>query len=351
MGDPAVDPVRVDLGPLHRPVGIRDLLRYEQLAGIPLVRRFFVVLAGVALFAVGLGAATWALGVAGILTAAPILGIVAAAYGLLAAVGFVWFAVGLARRAKIAAVAWAYADTLDHARRAGTPFTRVARSRERGVIASEDARLPFELGTHHSIARDRSSGATVQRPFAFLELRLPNPVPHIVLRNRRRSIVPTLGLGRGGARLELEGHFARSFTLLVPEGYQQDALYIFTPDLMSRVLDLASLAEIELVGERLYVYLPGSTRFDRPDTMAATLELAEEFHRRFTRRTERYRDGAAGELATRTGVAVGLRGQRLRGRGVSVLAVAGTAGALLLAGAISTFTLFGGDLLSAWLGS
>ncbi|MFT4028515.1 MAG: hypothetical protein QM675_01445 [Protaetiibacter sp.] len=351
-----MDPVAVELGPLRHAAGIRELLWYERACGIPLHRRFLVVLVAVSVFAVALAAALWWLAGAGILAAAPVLGVFAAAYGLLAAVGFVWFAVGLARRAKIAAFAWvngwAYADTLDDARRTGSAFTRVVRSRERAVVASDDPRMPFELGRHYSIARNRSTAATVQRPFAFIELPLPSSVPHLVLKNRRRSIIPTLGLGRGAARMELEGHFARSFTLIVPEGYQQDALYIFTPDLMARVLDLGALAEIELVGNRLYIYLPHGTRFDRAETMAAALQLAEEFHRRFARRTERYRDDAAGRLAARAGVAVGLRGQRLGGRGVSVLAIAGTAGVLLLSGAVTAFTLFGGELLgSLGLGS
>jgi hypothetical protein len=74
--------------------------------------------------------------------------------------------------------------------------------------------------------------------------------------------------------------------------------------------------------------------------------LAEEFHRRFSARTALYHDDAAGELAAKAGVSVGLRGQRLGGRGVSVLAIAGTAGILLLSAGITAFSLFGGDLLN-----
>ena len=147
--------------------------------------------------------------------------------------------------------------------------------------------------------------------------------------------------------MELEGDFAKTFRLIVPEGYQQDALYIFTPDLMARVLDLGSGAEIELVSDRLYVYLPSRTRFDRAETMAAAVTLAEEFHRRFTARTELYRDDDAGGLAARAGVSIGLRGQRLGGRGISVFAVAGTAAVLLLSAGITAISLFGGDLLSS----
>lgn len=343
-----MDPLRVDLEPLRMRVGIGALVSYERMAGIPLYRRFFTVLTGVLLLTAAIVAALWWLDHSGILAQAPVLGVFGVGYGLLGAIGFVWFAAGLSRRAKLALFAWfngwAYADTLEGTRREGSAFTRTLRSVERGVVAGDDERMPFELGVNHSVNRG-DSGATVQRPFAFVELPLPTKVPHIVLKNRRRSIIPTLGLGRGAARMELEGNFHKTFLLLVPEGYQQDALYIFTPDLMVRVLDLASGAELELVGDHAYVYLPASTRFDRADVMRRILELAEELHRRFHARTELYRDDQAGDLARRAGVAVGLRGQRLGGRGVSMLAVAATAGVIVLSAGVTAATLFGGPIL------
>lgn len=353
MGLAAVEPLVVDLEPLRRGAGLRDILAYERISGMPPHRRFLVVLVAVLLFAAAMLVGLWFLGRADILTVAPILGVFVIGYTVLAAVGFVWWAVGLSRRVKIAAFAWqngwAYADTLEHTRRPGAAFARVARGRERAVVACDDERMPFELGMHHSVSRGEQR-ATIQRPFAFIELPLPSAVPHIVLANRKRSIIPTLGLGRGAARMDLEGDFAKTFRLIVPEGYQQDALYIFTPDLMARVLDLGSGAEIELVSDRLSVYLPSSTRFDRAETMTAALTLAEEFHRRFALRTALYRDDDAGELAARAGVAVGLRGQRLGGRGISVFAVAGTAAALLLSAGLMALSLFGGDLLASFFG-
>lgn len=353
MGDTAVEPVAVDLDPLRRSAGLRDILHYERSCRLPPHRRFLVVLIAVLLFAAAMLTGLWFLGRSDILAVAPILGVFVIGYTVLAAVGFLWWAVGLSRRVKVAAFAWrngwAYADTLEGTRRPGSAFTRVLHGRERAVVACDDPRMPFELGVHHSVSRGQQ-GATIQRPFAFIELPLPSSVPHIVLANRRRSIIPTLGLGRGAARMDLEGDFAKTFRLIVPEGYQQDALYIFTPDLMARVIDLGSGAEIELVSDRLYVYLPAGTRFDHASTMTAALTLAEEFHRRFAARTQLYRDDSAGPIAERAGVAIGLRGQRLGGRGISVFAVAGTAAVLLISAAITAFSLFGGDLLASTLG-
>ncbi|MDR2320732.1 MAG: DUF2157 domain-containing protein [Microbacterium sp.] len=342
----AADPIRVDLSALRTPPGMRTLLAYERAARIPLHRRFFAVLAGVLLLTAAIVAALWWLGSIGMLARVPLLAVFGVFYGVMGAAGFVWYAVGLSRRARLAMFAgangWAYADLLQGTRRPGSAFTRMRRSVERGVVASEDPRIPFELGLARSVG-GRDEAATVQRPFAFIELPLPAKVPHIVLRNRRRSIVPTLGLG--GARMDLEGHFASTFQLLVPEGYQRDALYIFTPDLMARVLDLGAGAELELVEDRAYVYLPGSTRFDRPDVMQGTVQLAEELHRRFAARTGPYRDENTGPIARPEGVAIGLGGQRLGGQGVSLLAVAGVSAAVILSAGITAFALFGGAIL------
>ncbi len=344
-----MDAVSVDLSPLRRSVGLGSIRDYERICAVPWYRRFLVVLIGVLLFAVAMGAALWWLTISGILGAAPVLGLFAAGYGMLAAFSFLWFAVTLARRTRIAIFAWtngwAYADILEHTRRPGSAFTRVLRGQERAVVEGTDPRMPFELGHHYSVSRGRDQAATVQRPFAFIELPLPQKVPNIVLRNRRRSIIPSLGFGRGNAKMELEGEFAKHFTLFVPEGYQQDALYIFTPDLMARVIDLGRGAEMELAGDRLYVYLPHSTRFDRPDTMAAALVVAEEFHRRFAARTERYQDEQRDAATASAGVAIGLRGQRLAGNGISIMAIAATAGVVLLSGAVTAFSLFGVPLL------
>lgn len=345
-GPGSAEPIRVDLSPLRTSPGMRALLGYERAAGIPLRRRFVVVLTGVLLLTAAIVVALWWLGSTGMLARVPLLGVFGVFYGVLGAIGFVWYAVGLSRRARLAMFAWtngwAYADLLTGTRRPGSAFARMRRSIEHGVVASDDERIPFELGVARSVG-SRDQSATVQRPFAFIELPLPAKVPHMVLRNRRRSIVPTLGLG--GARMDLEGHFASTFQLLVPDGYQRDALYIFTPDLMARILDLGSGAELELVEDRAYLYLPGSTRFDRPDVMQRAVQLAEELHRRFAVRTGAYRDESTGPIERPEGVAIGLGGQRLGGQGVSLLAVAGVSAAMILSAGVMAFALFGGAVL------
>ncbi|MFT4235734.1 MAG: hypothetical protein QM607_12145 [Microbacterium sp.] len=354
MGDASLgamtDAIQVDLEPLRHVPGLRRVRLYERLAEIPLRRRLGTVLLGLLVLDGGLIAATWWLAQAGILQQAPILAVFSIAYAVFAVVLFGWHVGQVSRRVKLAFFAWmngwAYADLIDGARHEGSAF-RVIRSRERGSIESDDPRMPFLLGHHYSVHGSGRYGqrgqSTIQKPFAFIELPLPRAVPNIVLKNRRRSIIPTLGLGKGAAKMALEGDFARAFTLLVSEGYQADALYVFTPDVMASVLDLARGAEVELRGEHVYIYLPHRTRFDRPEVMAHALSLAEELHRRFADQTERYRDDD--ELAARHGTSLGLGGRSLPGNGISIIPIAAGAMVVLLSAAVTGFTLFGGDIL------
>jgi len=59
-----------------------------------------------------------------------------------------------------------------------------------------------------------------------------------------------------GQRLSLEGDFDRYFRLSCPEGYERDALYLFTPDVMARFIDNASALEVEIVDDWMFLYSP-----------------------------------------------------------------------------------------------
>lgn len=55
-------------------------------------------------------------------------------------------------------------------------------------------------------------------------------------------------------RLSLEGDFDRYFSLYCPVGYERDALYLFTPDIMARFIDNAAAVDVEIVDDWLFLY-------------------------------------------------------------------------------------------------
>jgi hypothetical protein len=93
--------------------------------------------------------------------------------------------------------------------------------------------------------------------WGYVAIQLDVPLPHIVLD-------ATSNNGPFGSnlpatfdhdqKLSLEGDFDRYFSLYCPEGYEQDALYLFTPDIMARFIDHAAALDVEIVDDWLFLY-------------------------------------------------------------------------------------------------
>ncbi|WP_431805149.1 hypothetical protein [Microbacterium sp. bgisy203] len=148
-------------------------------------------------------------------------------------------------------------------------------------------------------------------------------------------------------RLRLEGDFDRFFTLYCPRGYERDALYLFTPDIMTRFIDRAAAFDIEIVDDWLFLYSRRPLSTLDPETwewlfsVTATLDVK-------LAQWERWRDtrAASDGIATPAPIdpatitppprAVELPGRRLRLRFVrtvslaAVVIVAGLYGVLYL---------------------
>lgn len=176
-----------------------------------------------------------------------------------------WYARGV-RRYRLAELAddngWIYEPFPDSAHPPGMLFT----TGDRTTVLDSMRRIgsaAWEAGTlEYLIDADESSKT---RRWGFLACRLAAPLPHIVLdavgNNGlwKTSNLP-LALARD-QRLSLEGDFDRHFTLYCPTGYERDALYLFTPDIMARFIDLGGAdadisADVEIVDDWLLIYLP-----------------------------------------------------------------------------------------------
>lgn len=93
--------------------------------------------------------------------------------------------------------------------------------------------------------------------WGYVAVRLDVPLPHIVL-----DAIGNNGLFGSNLpaafdkdqRLSLEGDFDRYFSLYCPSGYETDALYLFTPDIMARFIDNAAALDVEIVDDWLFLY-------------------------------------------------------------------------------------------------
>ncbi|MFC7787894.1 hypothetical protein ACU045_02825 [Microbacterium sp. MAHUQ-60] len=99
--------------------------------------------------------------------------------------------------------------------------------------------------------------------WGYVAVKLDVPLPNIVLDALGNNALGTnlpASFSRD-QRLSLEGDFDRYFTLYCPRGYEADALYLFTPDIMARFVDHAAQLDVEIVDDWMFLYMqrPAST--------------------------------------------------------------------------------------------
>lgn len=93
--------------------------------------------------------------------------------------------------------------------------------------------------------------------WGYVAVKLDVPLPHIVLDATGNNGLFGSNLPATfdkDQRLSLEGDFDRYFSLYCPEGYEADALYLFTPDIMARFIDNAAALDVEIVDDWLFLY-------------------------------------------------------------------------------------------------
>ena len=112
----------------------------------------------------------------------------------------------------------------------------------------------------------------------FIAIHLPSALPHMFLDATGNNRFGRTGLPvefDSGQVLELEGNFNDTFTLYARAGFEADALYIFTPDLMALVLDQTASFDVEIANDWMFVF--SRERFDLADAqlMSRLLGIVE----------------------------------------------------------------------------
>lgn len=93
--------------------------------------------------------------------------------------------------------------------------------------------------------------------WGYVAVKLDVPLPNIVLDAKGNDSIFGSNLPASfdrDQRLSLEGDFDQYFSLYCPEGYERDALYLFTPDIMARFIDNAAALDVEIVDDWLFLY-------------------------------------------------------------------------------------------------
>lgn len=151
----------------------------------------------------------------------------------------------------------------------------------------------------------------------WIRIGLRRPLPHIIVRATRRGTraFAVAAVPDSGQRLSLEGDFDEHFDLYCPEGYEADALYLFTPDVMAQAIDDAGGWDIEIVDDLLLLVHPRGVVTTDPARWVDVMRTADAFVTKLEQ-WERWREGQrrtepAGQ-GYRGDAAVAPAGRRLR---------------------------------------
>lgn len=187
-----------------------------------------------------------------------------------------------------------------------------------------DGRL-FDVGTvtgtvGGSQSRKTAGGVQITTSFrssrrvthGYVVIRLDRVLPHIVLdatRNDRTfgSSIP-MPIARD-QRLSLEGDFDRHFRLYCPTGYERDALYVMTPDLMALLIDEAGDLDVEIVDDLFYIYSNDAFDVADPALWQRLASIRAVLGAKALKQTGNYADDRVVDASAH---AVGGGGRRLR---------------------------------------
>jgi len=189
----------------------------------------------------------------------------------------------------------------------GTLFSAGQRGRVETAMHTHDPRM-IEVGNYTFTADAGQSFKAVEQ-VGYVRVVLDDELPHMYLQAQGRTRPRPYEVAFDRAqRIDLEGDFIRYWRLFVPQGREQDAYYIFTPDLMQTFVDVVPGYDVEIVGTEMYIYAPGRFDLAHADVLDAAVTIGETVGERTSYRSSRY-TGLVGESVPRLGPAAtwGLR--------------------------------------------
>jgi len=132
----------------------------------------------------------------------------------------------------------------------------------------------------------------------YIALRLATPLPDILLRSREEATATDLWrpIPSHTQQLSLEGDFDRYFTLYAPTGYEADALYLFTPDVMANFIDKVSRLDVEILDDWVFLTSHHDLVTTDPAQWAMVMGAAAALTDKIDR-WERWRDDRPGAVA------------------------------------------------------
>jgi len=145
---------------------------------------------------------------------------------------------------------WRYAESGDPSIEQGMMFEQGNSRRITHVIEGGIDERRFRIFNYEfSIGSGKNKKTYYYAAFAF---RFNGLFPHIYLNHRRNSYSI-----RAGEEVPLPEEFKEKFSLSAPRKYEIEALAIFTPDVLARLLDNGFAHDVEFVDQEVIIFADG----------------------------------------------------------------------------------------------
>ena len=178
---------------------------------------------------------------------------------LVGVVAMIWLGVRNAQATRYRLSRFAQANGMFYEAKVADPplpgmIFSLGRSRQSTDLVRGTTPRFVEFGNYQYTVQSGKNSTTYR--WGYVAVKLDVPLPNIVLDAKGNN-----GFGSNlpasfqkEQRLSLEGDFDQYFTLYCPTGYERDALYLFTPDIMARFIDNAAQLDVEIVDDWLFLY-------------------------------------------------------------------------------------------------
>ena len=209
---------------------------------------------------------------------------------------------------------WAYQNTAAMVSQ-GVLFTAGHDYSFSNVVTAPD----FQVGQCHFLT---GSGKNEQESrYGYIVIPLKQQLPNMLLDGKSNN-VGVFGLEMSNLPgtfsrdqiVSLEGDFDKYYTLYAPKEYQADVRYVFTPDLMQALIAESDSIDIEIIDNKMLVYL-GKDDIGTEVFWQRVEQFLKIVGDKIQRQTARYEDDKSLVLGV-----VAPQGRRLK-RGVSVFVI------------------------------
>lgn len=180
----------------------------------------------------------------------------------------------------------------------------------------------WEIGNYTYVTGSGKSRTT--HYWGYMRARLVRKLPHMVLdarsNNMFRSKLSNLPATFNSDQIiQLEGNFNEHFTLYGPKEYGMDARYVFTPDVMSALIDFGTNYDIEVIDDTLIFYAPMSINLDTEQSLRAAFTVLDKVSSEIIEQGDNYSDYRVGDRASNV---IAEPGRRLKSR-LSIFTIIG----------------------------